>query len=94
MPEITDRIKTALAAFAKFSDEDVKKQTILALAQLDKHLDDLEYDPSSGVEKASELLNAAIMNTKEMYQTHETEKTKPEVVEADGAFELADEDVE
>lgn len=94
MPAVIDELRTAVAGFAKFSDDEVKKQFFLTIDALSKHMDDAEYDPSTKVEERTELLKQSIMVSKELF-VHDSDKVSAKKVSEEieeGGFELEDDD--
>ena len=92
MAEITQKIRTAIAGFAKINNQEIKRELILAIDELDAHLNRLEYDPSSEVEKRTELLNEAIQTSVELFKDDKTDI--PVSKESDKDFEVIGEDDE
>lgn len=87
MADITQKLKTAVSAYAKFSNEEVRREFFLAIDELDGHLNRLEYDPSSEVERRTELLEQAIQS---VVETFKSEKDEPQLKDRDEDFEVDD----
>lgn len=77
MADITQKLKTAIAAYAKWTNDEVKREVVLSLSELDSELNRLEYDPSNKIEERSEILNQVMMTTKELFS--DSVKDKEEV---------------
>lgn len=61
-------LKTAIGAYAiKWSSDEVQREIMLTLDAINKEMDTVDWEPGSGVEERVELLNQAVMTTKEVF---------------------------
>lgn len=94
MSQPIQKLKTAIAAYAtNWSSDEVKREVMLTLDSIDTDMNVLEWTPNSKVEERVEILNQAMMTTKELFASKDDvneARAAKEVVESAALYETED----